>query len=209
MMNEGREIPVNWFVWLQWVLASGIGGAAVFPLVAAAGGFLSGVLYRAIAEVVIFGLFWAGMSTMQWLLLRNYIPQSGWWVAASTVGGTLIGIGAVSLGGNGNVNPIIAYILMGVIIGVLQWLVLSRHISQSVWWVVASPVGWALAWLAVMSPLARLGQNLMNRVSEILGIMFVLGLMGAVAGMVTGGLLVWLLRQSFGSVIDTGGQKPA
>lgn len=209
-MNEGREIPVNWFVGLQCVLASAIGGAAGIALAFVVRGFLSDVLYRAIGpEVVIFGLFWAGMSTMQWLLLRNYIPQSGWWVGASTVGGTLIGLGAASLGGNGNVHPVIAYILMGVIIGVLQWLVLRRHISQSVWWVVASPVGWALAWLAVMSPLARLGQNLMNRVSGMLGIMFLFGLMAAVAGIVTAGLLVWLLRQSFGSAIDTGGHKPA
>ena len=127
------------------------------------------------------------MGTLQWLVLRRHFSQAGWWVAASAVGGTLVGIGGVFYGSKLQVNLVIIYGLAGIILGALQWLVLRRRISRSGWWVVASLLGWALAVLVVQS-VDRLG--LMRGLSEIAGYILGFGLMGMVVGIVTGGLLV-------------------
>ena len=205
-MTKKRRISVDWFVWLQWAFASGLGGAVGFALADAVLDTFSEALYRAMAEIVIFGLFGAAMGTLQWLVLRRHFSQAGWWVAVSAVGGTLVGIGAASYGSRVKVNLVIVYGLVGVILGALQWLVLRRRISRSGWWMVASPLGWALAVLAVQS-LDRLG--LMRGLSETIGLILAFGLAGTVAGFVTGGLLVWLLWQSSGRPVVAAAQKPA
>lgn len=205
-MTKDRRVSVNWFVWLQWAFASGLGGAVGFALADAVLDTFSEALYRAMAEIVIFGLFGAAMGTLQWLVLRRHFSQAGWWVAVSAVGGTLVGIGAASYGSRVKVNLVIVYGLVGVILGALQWLVLRRRISRSGWWMVASPLGWALAVLAVQS-LDRLG--LMRGLSETIGLILAFGLAGTVAGFVTGGLLVWLLWQSSGRPVVAAAQKPA
>ena len=205
-MTKKRRISVDWFVWLQWAFASGLGGAVGFALADAVLDTFSEALYRAMAEIVIFGLFGAAMGTLQWLVLRRHFSQAGWWVAVSAVGGTLVGIGAASYGSRVKVNLVIVYGLVGVILGALQWLVLRRRISRSGWWMVASPLGWALAVLAVQS-LDRLG--LMRGLSETIGLILAFGLAGTVVGIVTGGLLVWLLWQSSGRTVVAAAQEPA
>jgi hypothetical protein len=205
-MIKKRQISVDWFVWLQWAFASGLGGAVGFALADAVLHTFSEALYRATAEIVIFGLLGASMGTLQWLVLRRHFSQAGWWVAASAVGGTLVGIGGAFYGSKVQVNLVIVYGLVGIILGALQWLVLRRRISRSGWWMVVSVLGWALA-VPVVQSLDRLG--LMRGLSETIGLILGSGLVGMVVGIVTGGLLVWLLWQSSGRTVVAAAQEPA
>jgi hypothetical protein len=205
-MTKKMRISVDWFVWLQWTLASGLGGAVGFALADAVLNAFSEALYRAMAEIVIFGLLGASMGTLQWLVLRRHFSQAGWWVAASAVGGTLVGSGGAFYGSKVQVNLVIVYGLVGIILGALQWLVLRRQISRLGWWVIASLLGWALA-VPVVQSLDRLG--LMRGLSETVGLILGIGLMGTVVGIVTGGLLVWLLWQSSGRTVVAATQEPA
>lgn len=205
-MTKKRRISVDWFVWLQWAFASGLGGAVGFALADAVLHTFSEALYRAMAEIVIFGLLGAAMGTLQWLVLRRHFSQAGWWVAASAVGGTLVGIGAASCGSKVKVNLVIVYGLVGIILGALQWLVLRRRIPRSGWWMVVSPLGWALT-VPVVRSLDRLG--LMRGLSETIGLILGFGLAGTLVGIVTGGLLVWLLWQSSGRTVVAAAQEPA
>ena len=205
-MNKKRRISIDWFVWLQWASASGLGGALGFALADAVLNLFSEALYRAMAEIVIFGLLGTSMGTLQWLVLRRHFFQAGWWVAASSVGGTLIGIIGVFYGSELQVNMVLAYGLVGIILGALQWLVLRRRISRSGWWMVASLLGWALA-VSVVQSLDRLG--LLSGLSETVGFILGFGLVGTVVGIVTGGLLVWLLWQSPGRTVVAATQEPA
>ena len=205
-MTKKRRISVDWSVWLQWVFASGLGGAVGFALADAVLDTFSEALYKAMAEIVIFGLLGAAMGTLQWLVLRRHFFQAGWWVAASSVGGTLIGIIGVFYGSELQVNMVLAYGLVGIILGALQWLVLRRRISRSGWWMVVSPLGWALA-VPVVRSLDRLG--LMRGLTETIGLILGFGLAGTVVGIVTGGLLVWLLWQSSGRTTVAAAQEPA
>ena len=108
--------------------------------------------------------------------------QVGWgfwlgWVLASTVGlavglaagAALLTIIAFStlVGGSG-IDPLTSAMegaLLGASVGIAQWLVLRRKVSRAGWWVLASTVGAVL-------------------------LVTVVGY-----GAITGGVMVWLLRQ--------------
>ena len=144
-MSDQAKSSVGWTVWLWWVLASAGGGAVGFAAADALLDFVSAALQRAIDEVVIFGLIGAGLGMMQWLVLRNLFSQAGWWIVASTVGGAIVGMGAASLSSEIELSLIIAYSLGGAILGILQWIVLRRQTSRAWLWILASPLGWAIA----------------------------------------------------------------
>jgi len=193
-MSDQAKSSVGWTVWLWWVLAGTGGGAVGFAAADALLNFMSAALQRAIAEVVIFGLIGAGLGTMQWLVLRNLFSQAGWWVVASTAGAAIVGMGAASLSSEIEANLIIAYGLSGAVLGMLQWIVLRRQTSRAWLWILASPLGWAIA-VPVVRFTDRMGQDMASRMSEAVGLILAFGLMGAVVGFVTGGVLVWMLRK--------------
>lgn len=85
---------------------------------------------------------------LQYGLLRHYLPQMGWWVAA-TIGGWLLGIFLILIPGWLNwtsplFNSDLAFIVMGLSIGVGQWLLLRRRLLRAGWWIGANVVGWGL-----------------------------------------------------------------
>jgi hypothetical protein len=59
--------------------------------------------------------------------------------------------------------------------GAIQWLVLRQQIHRAGWWVFTSTVGGAVAWFRGWTE-----------------VVFAVG--GAVAGVITGPVLIWLLR---------------
>ena len=76
-----------------------------------------------------------------------------WWVLASTLGWTVgFPVAAVlfSTIGNGgsarrSLAPVVIFAVVGGVGGIMQWLLLRRHILQAGWWVLASTLGGALA----------------------------------------------------------------
>ena len=63
----------------------------------------------------------------------------------------------------------------GASLGIAQWLVLRRHVSRPGWWVLASTVGFAVSFAVGLAVDVAVGF--------------------ALYGAITGGVLVWLLRQ--------------
>ena len=87
-------------------------------------------------------------GVLQYGLLRRYLPQMGWWVAA-TIGGWLLGIFLTRIPDwlrwtNPLFNMDLAFIGMGLSIGVGQWLLLRRRIHRAGWWIAANVAGWGL-----------------------------------------------------------------
>jgi hypothetical protein len=92
----------------------------------------------------------AGLLTgvMQYGLLRRYLPRMGWWVLATTAG-WLLGVLLIAIPSwlnwtDGSFNLDLALILMGLAIGVGQWLLLRRRLPRASWWIGANVVGWGL-----------------------------------------------------------------
>ena len=108
-----------------------------------------------------------------------------WWVLASIVGlfvGLILEFAveeAMGLSVGLRLVPeqyTVAFAVLGAPIGIAQWLVLRRQVSRAGWWVLASIVGFAS------------GEVVGESVFEVIAT-FVF------YGAITGGVLVWLLRQ--------------
>ena len=166
---------IGWVFWLVWVLVSTMGyilGWFIGFILAQVPEEFSGssVLEDILAYIIFGAVIGFGVSFLQWLLLQDHVSRAGWWVLAGTAG-----LAVAGGGGNG-----IAVVALGVAVtGILQWLVLRRQVSRAGWWVLASTVGWGLSMAMVEAFDVGLG----------------LPIGGAVLGAVTGGALVWLLRQ--------------
>lgn len=181
--GERSLMPVErrygaWRLWLCWVVASGAGGAlglaGGFAIGFAIGGATSGIVSQSVFGAVV----GASVGALQWLVLRRQVSRAGWWILATALG---IGVGfaliraatpAVSrvLGG-GPIYGLANGVLVGILVGTLQWLVLRRQVSRAGWWVLASAVGTGVGF--------ALDQ--------------VVGQLVSVA--MTGTVLAWLLRQ--------------
>ncbi len=187
---------------LQWVLAS-VAGWIVGWIVAWVGALTVGWIV-AWAGVGI----GTGVGVAQWLVLKERVARAGWWLVASAVGGVVGGVTSVGLilgayMGAGQimgdvVAVILGWVLVGVGIGVAQWVVLRGHVARAGWWVLASVMGWIVGRIA-----AWFGVGLVA-VDVIVG-----QLMGQVAysvvyGLITGIVLVQLLRQRKGEADDAG-----
>jgi hypothetical protein len=99
-------------------------------------------------------------GTVQFGLLRRYLPRIGGWVLATTAG-WLLGALLIVLSGrldwmDASFNLDVAFILMGLAIGVGQWPLLRRRFPRAGWWIAANVVGWGLSGL--ITPGNALGQ---------------------------------------------------
>jgi hypothetical protein len=141
---------------------------------------------------------------MQRPVLRRLTPQSGelmWagWVLASTVGlaVSFILCGSAASGILGMEIPfalswpagvlvyVVASLVGGLLIGVLQHLMLRRHTGRSVWWIPASAVGWGLSgtgWAIAAGP------------DGLLPLLLAPTAAGVMLGLVTGRALYWIWR---------------
>lgn len=91
----------------------------------------------------------------QWLVLRRWCPQAGWWILSSTLCWTVLG--ASKLGALGWVVPqthsdllrlfygLVDGMKMGAILGVGQWLVLRQCFADAKAWICVSVLAWAIA----------------------------------------------------------------
>ena len=147
-------------------MAGGFVGAAVVSAIAIDAGRIIGF---AAAEGVRWAMAGAVIGVMQWLVLRQHIPQAGWWVLATTAGWAMGGVVSWAMGFAAagpmvrTVDQVIFGAVTGAVVGAMQWGILRRHVPQAGWWVLASAAGSAVG--------------------------------GLVSWAVTGIALVWLLRQ--------------
>ncbi len=192
---------IGWGFGLMWVFLSAMGW--YFGLF---GGFVAGIapielightpLGEGLAVCVSAIVLGAVVGIAQWVVLRERVPGAGRWVWASIAGLAVAGGvgGAVVVAGANVYSRSLAAVvgttlivaLGGAVTGMLQRPVLRGQVSRSGWWVLASTVGWGLA-MAVVG----IGGYAAGDPGEGFG-WFV---SGPVLGAVTGGALVWLLRQ--------------
>lgn len=199
---------VGWKFWQEWVLVCTVGGIMGFV----AGGSIfvvqRGTVVGTAMGWTVIGVFW---GIAQYLALLQHLSRNnGSWVLASVVG-VLISLAIA--------EPIFTYLgrnlgwaVIGAVGSIVQYLVLRQHFLWANRWLLASGVGVAIG-MAVGEALARVvektvigqpaggdsGLSAMARVMEkIVGGLAGLAVGGAVGlaiyGIITGGVLVWLLR---------------
>ena len=170
-------------VW-AWPLAVLLG----FPI----GGLAANLAVGAVDDVgpAVTGGLIAGVvaGTAQWLALRDAVTWL--WIAATSLGmGIGLGIGAGLVDyGIGRADLMVMGAVTGLATGALQAWVLARHgLAGALWWAVANPPAWALAWLVSSYVISA---NIDERFTNF-------GASGCVVfALVTGVLLEWMFRRT-------------
>lgn len=92
------------------------------------------------------------LGVAQWLILRRFVPGSGWWVPA-TLGGGILALGltvaVVFTIGTRSRTAVDAAITLfpligGVATGTMHWLILRRKVAWAGWWVVLNVLVWVV-----------------------------------------------------------------
>ncbi len=102
------------------------------------------------------------MGVLQYGLLRRYLPRIGWWVLA-TSGGWLLGVLLVLLSGRlyywtfEAFDIDLPFTVLGLSLGVGQWLLLRRRLPRAGWWIGVNIVGWGLLDLITDGSLGQFG----------------------------------------------------
>ncbi|MBD2206141.1 protein kinase [Calothrix sp. FACHB-1219] len=202
---------VGWGFWRQWVLLNSLGGSLGFtigiPIAAlilyVTTGYSDGEYYsqRDFVQLgVLITLESALLGITQWRLLRRWhFSQDARWLLLTAVGvffgtplGFAFGYGFYS-SGQEFVSPFAGLLMGGAFLGMLQWFVLRRSFSQTGWWVLANALGITLGGIVSVFVAVALRTDPNDHVSLSLFVTTALGF--AVFGMITGGALIWLMRQ--------------
>ncbi len=164
----------------RWILATSAGSVGIFAL---------GLLIENIAPTAA-GDYWtvavfavgAAIGLLQWLVLRNQIPEVTWWILATGAGWAIARAAAVwlhYLRGTG--------LVIGAVLGLFQGPLLWRDIRRSVEWLLASTVAWTAGWFLSVELGVQVGGAWGEGLGSIAG--------GAVAGAITGLAFVRLSRR--------------
>ena len=193
-MNSEQK-QVGWIFLVWWTGLTIVGGLSGDYIVDTLGlgtqglNTAAGVLLSMLGS----GVFALSISSAQWILLRRYVSKSGWWLIAGTVGrafGVLIGFIAVMMiivqfDLNGGTWSFLAYVIIrGAVLGVSQWIILRQWRTKTGWWILGNAISWMLV------PMVAdffVGTTISN---PIVGI-----LLYAIPGIITGALIMWILRQ--------------
>lgn len=153
-------------------------------------GLTAGMFLYAITEELLIGAGAMGLliGWMQMLVLTLQRARAGWlWVVNTTLAFVTWGM---ALPFFREIN-LWAGLALGVLVGLLQWLSLRKHVEQSLWWVAANIAAWMIGF-SLYRPLTTLTGT------------WLIGI--AVAGLLVGALLavaiIWLLRFPVWTVKD-------
>ena len=188
-LKKGSHL--KWSFWAAWVVASTagifLGFIAMYALIFLAKAIVPGVNEDRLFGIAMFPFLAVFLSTLQWIVLRRYMPRSGWWIMA-TIGGLVVAM-AVSAGvvmliskalGDQQslqyISPVVMSVV-GLMLGLAQLLVLHRYIRQPHWWMLASALGWFILSLII-------GKSI-DRTTDIVAL-------GAIPAALTGFALLWL-----------------
>jgi hypothetical protein len=200
-------------LWLKWVLVNALGLAIsvapvfIAPIVNEALGATAASVLTLLLGILIAIL----VGMLQWLVLRRYVRWAGpWWLATSAgwiAGSFLASYAAFAVLGTRPSSLSFTAVTAPVnaaVVGILQWLVLRRHVRRAGWWVFASIAAWAIGnqtaifiWFYVMMFTVGVVSSLIRDPSSLallaLSVTYP-AVIGAIAGSITGIVLVWLLR---------------
>jgi hypothetical protein len=191
-LDEAKIKRSEFQLWSEWTLATAGGMLFGFllsiPLVNFFDLGISRVLVPIIAGILI------GFS--QWLVLRRYLTTDSDWIlagGAAWAAGYAFGLLMIQNLSSTAIGEIIAYLLFGVIVAIIQWQMLRREIPNLLTWVVINSLGWAAGLWASQFVLNLLFDAPV--IEPVVSTSVIAGTSGLVAGAITGLALIWIARE--------------
>lgn len=127
-----------------------------------------------------------GMGLGQTWVLRGRIRRPGWW-AVATFFAWLFGFSVdLTFRRVFSLPPWAVFAMIGLYLGVLQWLVIFRQVPYAAVWIVINPLVWALLY-----GLLALVNGMVDSAASVVLILTWAGI-GGLYGLVTGPLLQWM-----------------
>jgi hypothetical protein len=196
-------------LWLRWVL----GHVLILGAVWAVTIWLADTTYYSVGALFALPFAIVAPFVAQWLGVRRVLGsqrQFGLWIVATLLSGGLSALLMLAPFAFG-IRDIPSFLILGIIgmsLGLMQWLVLQRHVSRAYWWIPANAVGWVAG--AAVGPLvfdavgllcqssAKFGSSISSLnvgVCDYLGQVLAFVAVVAVFSIITGTTLVWLVGQ--------------
>ena len=169
-MNETNIKRPDWYFYPSWVgasiLAFVLSFLAYFPVIGLIERWVGDIIYangvRYITEDYLFIYFFFPTlclisGSLQYGLLRLYVPQMGGWILATLAGCLLVFVTVTLLTRVFEAaflnlwNGALAFATIGGLIGLSQWVFLRRRIPKAGWWILANILGWSLAVLGSLT----------------------------------------------------------
>ena len=193
-LDEAKVERNEFGLWLGWTLATAggmlLGFLLTIPLV--------NVLDLGFARLIVPIIAGILIGYSQWIVLRQYLTRassSQWFFADGTswAAGYALGLLLIQNLPSTILGNILAYILFGTIVALVQWPVLRREIPSTLTWIVVSALGWAAGlWASQLALGLFFNDPVIEPVASTIAIAVTSGL---VAGAITGVALVWIVRQ--------------
>jgi hypothetical protein len=163
--NTFRRTPglVTWLFWVVLTAFGGIVGTFLLSIISEANASLNGLL---IWFYLASPLFFVALG--QWLLLRRFVAQSGWWLLTGILGfifvypylliyssSTLFTSGKSLIFGTlefwtVSLSLAIMTFIFGSIVGLVQGILVIRRLgavpSGLLWWVIGSAIAWGVGY---------------------------------------------------------------
>ena len=134
------------FFLILWTLASGASFTLFIVLVNSV--FWKFNFLNSFSLYLICGI---SIGAAQWLVLKDYLKKSWWWIFTNALGFGLFSLsyrfvadGIYLLRNAWGIQGILFGSVLGLTMGILQWLFLKNRFQKSVWWVLASIGGGVL-----------------------------------------------------------------
>jgi hypothetical protein len=194
ILTKTKKHPFDWKFGFFWTLVTILGlvlGIVISLLVISAISKIANTDEDTIGIFIILPSIGFSVGFLQWLKLRRRVSWASMWIWV-TAAGWMISIPLAlslyswlqSISASTFVDvwgKTIQATMIAILIGVIQWLLLRRHISRAGWWIFANLIGWNAA-------------SLLAGAGAMVGVLDSIP-MGISVGAVTGLALAWLLQQ--------------
>ena len=191
-LDEAKVERNEFGLWLGWTLATAGGMLLGFLLTIPLVNMLDLGFARVLVPIVAGALI--GFS--QWIVLRQYLTTSSDWILAGGAGwavGYALGLLLIQNLSSTFLGGVMAYLLFGAVVAMVQWPVLRREIPSLLTWIVVSALGWTTGLWASQIALDLFFRDPVIPPAVSTAVIAVTS--GLVAGAITGVALIWIARR--------------
>jgi len=142
--------------WGRMVLVTGIAWPAGIILAIFFSYAVVNLFYPKETNLIVGLCLGAVVGYSQWFVLKKYFKVSRWWIWASTIGiglpfvAQVIYMESVSIENDLIISELLGQIITlfsgGLLTGLLQFRTLKPFSKRSNWWIIISPLAWAISW---------------------------------------------------------------